>query len=211
MLFKDRQQAGKLLAARLEKYKNDPHVVVIGLPRGGVILAAEVARALHAPLDIICARKIGAPYNPEFGIGAITETGESYLAEDIIEQLDIPPEYIQEEIKTQSKEAARRLEAYKKGRPPLNFKDKIVIIVDDGIATGATMKASILAAKARKAKKVLVAVPVAPPDTIEDIKELADEVVCLITPPFFQAVGQFYENFSQTTDEEVIALLMEDN
>lgn len=207
MLFKDRQHAGKLLANILEKYRDNHHVVVIGLPRGGVVTAYEVAKQLNLPLDIICARKIGAPYNPEFAIGAITETGDSFLNQEVIDRLDIPKEYIDETIKKESAESARRVEAYKKNRLPTNLSGKTVILVDDGIATGATMKASIKTAKKKGAKKIIVAAPVAAPDTLNEIESEVNEVVCLAAPIFFQAVGQFYERFDQTTDEEVIALL----
>lgn len=207
MLFKDRQHAGKLVANLLEKYRDDSNTIIFGLPRGGVVLAYEVAKHLKLPLDIICARKIGAPYNPEFGVGAITESGESFIDEEVIDRLDISPEYLQNEIKKESKEAARRLAIYRKDRPLAQLKDKTVILIDDGIATGATMKAAIKTLQARKTKKIVVAVPVAAPETLEEIRSMVDEVICLAAPVFFQAVGQFYENFSQTTDQEVIQLL----
>lgn len=207
MIFKSRLEAGKRLAEALKAYNNSSDAIVIGLPRGGVVLAAEIAKELNIPLDIICARKIGAPYNPEFGIGAISESGGLFLDNDTIENLDIDPEYIQNEIKSQKKESARRANLYRGERLPLNLKNKIVILVDDGIATGATMKASIQTAKQLNAKKIIVAVPVAPPDTLTEIKELTDEVVCLSAPSFFMAVGQFYEQFEQTTDDEVIQLM----
>lgn len=211
MLFKDRQHGGKLLANLLDKYRDNPNAVVIGLPRGGVVTAYEVADQLHLPLDIICARKIGAPYNPEFAIGAITETGDSYLNQDVIDRLDIPKEYLDETIKQESKEAARRVELYKKNHPPIDLKDKIVILIDDGIATGATAKAAIKTLKGKKAKKIIVATPVAAPDTMNEIKEQVDEAVCLAAPVFFQAVGQFYEKFDQTTDQEVMDLMKKAN
>lgn len=207
MLFKDRKHAGKLLASLLEKYRDDTNAVIIGLPRGGVVTAAEVAKNLNLPLDIICARKIGAPYNPEFAIGAITETGDSFLNKDVIERLDIPQDYLDETIKKESKESERRVSLYKKNRPKIELEGKTAILIDDGIATGATMKASIKSVKSHKARKVVVATPVASPETMDEIKEEVDEAVCLAAPIFFQAVGQFYENFDQTTDEEVIELL----
>lgn len=207
MIFQDRQHAGQLLAQALKKYQNHPQAIVLGLPRGGVVLAYEVAQVLHLPLDIICARKIGAPFNPEYAIGAITDLGESFLDEGVIERLDIPPEYLTEERDRQRKEAERRVRTYRNHRPPLILEGKIAILIDDGIATGATMKAAIKSVKAKKAKKIVVAAPVASPDTLQEIEDGTTEVICLSSPRFFQAVGQFYEDFSQTTDDEVIQLL----
>jgi putative phosphoribosyl transferase len=207
VLFKNRVHAAELLANLLTKYQNDAEAIVIGLPRGGVILAYEIAKKLGLPLDIICARKISIPHYTEFAIGAITETGDCYLDQDTINRLNISQDYLQGEIEKQSQEAARRLALYKKGQPLLELKNKTTILIDDGIATGATLKAAILAVKAKKAKKIVVATPVASPDTLKEIRAEVDEVICLVAPLFFQAVGQFYEDFSQTSDEEVIALL----
>lgn len=207
MLFKDRKHAGKLLANLLRKYKNSPEAVVVALPRGGVVLGYEIAKDLNLPLDILCARKINAPNNPEFGIGAITDTGESYLDEEIIQHLNIDPDYIQSKIKEESEEAERRFSTYKKGLPIIPLEKKIVILVDDGIATGATMKASIKAIKTKSVKEIIVAVAVASPQSLEEIKKETQDVICLAAPIFFQAVGQFYEVFNQTSDEEVIKLL----
>lgn len=208
MLFKDRKDAGIILAEALIKYKNDPNTIVLGLPRGGIVVAYEIAKKLHLPLDVICPRKIGAPYNPEFAIGAITETGEGFFDQNIIEQLDIPPEYIKEEVAKEKEEAKRRLSVYRKNKPPiLSLENKKVIIVDDGIATGATMKAAIQSIKTKKPSKLVIAIPVAPKETLDEMEGTVDEIVCLATPPFFQAVGQFYHHFYQTTDQEVIDLL----
>ena len=208
MLFKNRQHAGQLLVDVLRKYQSRDDTVVIGLARGGVVVAYEISQDLNLPLDIICARKIGAPSNHEFAIGAITETGESILDNGLIKRLHVTDSYLKSEIRKEKEEAARRLTIYKNGRPSLNLKDKMVILVDDGIATGATMKAAIQSTKAKYCKGIIVAVPVAPPDTLDEIRDSVDEVICLAAPIFFQAVGQFYENFSQTTDEEVIHLLL---
>lgn len=206
-MFQDRSDAGKKLAPLLEKYQGNKEVIVIGLPRGGVITAREVASFLKAPLDVICPRKVGAPFNPELAIGAVTETGEGFFNEEFIRRLEIPKEYLEEEVEKERKRATARLALYRKGKPPLDVKGKIVIIVDDGLATGATMKAALLSLKKQKAQKLIVAVPVAPPDTVSEVKKMADEVYCIDTPWLFQAVGQFYVDFSQTEDEEVIALL----
>lgn len=207
MLFTDRQQAGQLLANLLKAYQNNPEVIVIGLPRGGVILAHTIAQTLQAPLDIICARKIGAPYNLEFAIGAITENGDFFLDQETIERLGITADYLDKETHKQTQEAARRVAVYKGKRPFLDLHEKTVILVDDGIATGATMKAAIKTTKSRGAKKIIVAVPVASPTTLQEIEQEVNDILYLAAPTYFMAVGQFYEQFNQTTDEEVIALL----
>lgn len=207
MRFHDRKDAGKKLVPLLKKYANDPHAIVIGLPRGGVVTAFEVASGLHLPLDIICPRKIGAPFNPELAVGATTETGEAIFNEELLAQLDISEDYISRQIEKEKLVAQRRLEIYRKGRPPLDLEDKTVILVDDGLATGATMKAAIKSVRAGGASIVVVAVPVSPPDTFQEIEGMVDEAVAIDTPAFFAAVGQFYDRFDQTEDEEVIALL----
>lgn len=207
MIFEDRVDAGQKLASKLTQYKEDPDTVVIGLPRGGVIVANEVANNLKLTLDIIVPRKIGAPGNPELAIGAITEEGEGFFDEAFIRSYQIDPEVINKEVTAEKEEARRRLELYRGSRPALNLNDKTAILIDDGIATGSTMKAAIVSAKIKGADKVVVAVPVAPPSTIAEIKNTADEVVVLDQPPFFQAVGQFYADFSQTEDAEIIELM----
>lgn len=207
MLFIDRYDAGKKLVYPLIKYQNQPDTVVLGLPRGGVVVAYEVAHGLHLPLDITCPRKIGSPINPELAIGAITETGETFFNEDLIQRLAVPQSYILREMEKEKKVAIARTELYRRGKEPLDVKNKIVILVDDGLATGATMKAAIQSIKKSGAAKIIVAVPVGPSDTLHEIKQLVDEAICLATPAFFSAVGQFYENFLSTEDSEVIALL----
>jgi putative phosphoribosyl transferase len=207
MIFQDRHDAGKQLVHLLAKYKNRPQAIVLGLPRGGVVTAYEVAKGLQLPLDVTCPRKIGAPFNQELAIGAITETGEGVFNEDLITRLEIPEIYISHAIEIEKKQAQRRVNLYRKNRPNLSLEGKTVILVDDGLATGATMKAAIKSVKVAGADKIVVAVPISPPDTFQEIKEEVDEAFCLDTPIFFQAVGQFYEDFSQTEDEEVIELL----
>jgi len=207
MIFKDRTAAGEKLAEALTQYKNAQDTIILALPRGGVAVGFEVARALNLPLDIVVPRKIGAPGNPEFAIGAITETGEGIFDEQTITAYGISQNYINETVKEEKAEALRRLKTYRGSRPPLNLTGKTVVIVDDGLATGLTMRAAIKTIKNKNAKKIIVAIPVGPPDTIETIKKEADGVVCLDTPVFFGAVGAFYEEFGQTTDEEVIELL----
>ncbi len=206
MAFKDRIDAGRQLAAALLKFKDAPKTIVIGLPRGGVVVAYEVAKALHLPLDVIVPRKIGAPHNPELAIGAIA--GDTIqLDQALIAHLGVSPTFIEEEIANERREAERRLALFRKGKPAQNFTGSTILLVDDGIATGSTMRASIAYLKKMKAKHIVAAVPVGPPDTITELKKLVDEVICPYTPASFYAVGQFYETFSQTEDTEVIHLL----
>ncbi len=207
MIFEDRQDAGKKLAEKLLQYQNIPDGIVVGLPRGGVVVACEVARRLSLPLDVVCPRKIGAPFNPEYAIGAITETGEGIFNEEAISYLNISAEHIKETVEFEKKQAQRRLELFRKGLPPRDFKDKIMIIVDDGLATGSTMKAAIKSVKAEGAKEIICAVPVSPPDTYREIEGMVDKIICLDTPHLFQAVGQFYEDFRATEDEDVAAIM----
>jgi len=205
--FKDRVQAGRMLAQKLEKYKDRQDVIVIGLPRGGVPTAFEVAIYLHAPLDVIVSRKIASPAQPEFALGALTQEGEPFFDERLLRMVGVSKEDLQMVVEAERKEAQRRLALYRGNRPPLDLTNKIAILVDDGIATGATMLATILFARASNAKKIVVAIPVSPPDSLEKIKKEADEVVCLDTPSVFWGVGGFYDSFFQTTDQEVIELI----
>jgi len=207
MLFKNRTDAGQKLALKLLKYKNDPETIAVGLPRGGVVVAYEVARVLSIPLDVTCPRKIGAPFNPEYAIGAITETGEGILNTSVIEDLGISENYLTEVMEKERKTAEKRLHLFRKNRPPRDFSDKHIILIDDGIATGSTLKAAIETVKKEGATKITVAVPVAPTDSVNDISDLVDDVVILATPPHFAAVGQFYELFEETTDGDVVALM----
>ncbi len=206
MLFKDRIQAGQKLAEKLLEYK-DKNVIILAIPRGGVVVAYEIAKVLNAPLDLIIPRKIGAPYQPELAIGAITQDGTIILNEDIVSYLPIPENYIKNEAERQKKEIERRLIKYRGNAIEPNLENKIVIIVDDGIATGATMLAAIASIRKKKPSKIVVAIPVAPPESLEKIKEYADEIICLQTPEPFFAIGQFYERFEQLEDEEVINIL----
>jgi len=207
MIFVDRHDAGKQLAAALSKYKNAKDTIILGLPRGGVVTAFEVASALHLLLDITCPRKVGAPFNEEYAIGAITETGQGIFNYPVIRQLGVSEEYLKEESQHQAQIAHQRLTQYRKNLPPRVIKNKTVILIDDGLATGATMKAAIQSVKHEGAKSVVVAIPVAPRDTIEEMSLLVDELVCLSTPSMFAAIGQFYRDFSQTEDQEVLNLL----
>ena len=207
MIFKERKDAGHRLAKVLSEYEAKPQTLILALPRGGVVVGYEVAAALNLPLDIVCPRKIGAPFNPELAIGAVTETGESILSDDLIKTLGVSETYIEKAIAKEKEEALRRLAYYRQKRPPRQLKGKTVILIDDGLATGSTMRAAIKTCRVEGAHRLILAVPVAPPDTLKRLKNEVDEVVCLSTPPSFQAVGQFYSHFDQTSDDEVIALL----
>lgn len=211
MIFEDRHDAGKKLASKLAEYKDKPDVIVIGLPRGGVVVAFEVAQALNLPLDIIVPRKIGAPGNPELAIGAISEEGEGVFDESFIQAYGVSQEFIQKEIEAEKLEAHRRLELYRGKTPPLSLKEKTALLIDDGIATGSTMLAAILSAKSKGARKVVVAAPVAAAQTVERIKKEADQVIVMDAPLGFEAVGLYYENFLQTEDEEIVSLMERNN
>lgn len=204
--FADRVDAGKRLAQALANF-HKKNAAVLAIPRGGVVVGFEVATALMLPLDVIVPRKLGAPDNPELAIGAIAEDGSKVLDESLVTYLGVGSGYIEEESERQRQEIARRMQLYRSDAEPVDLKGKDIIIVDDGIATGSTMKAALVSVKNRGAKSVTVAVPVAPPQTITELKRYADRVVCLYTPEYFQSIGQFYEDFSQTSDEEVIWLL----
>ena len=195
------------MAAALKKFNNSPNTIILALPRGGVIVGYEVAKILNLPLDIVVPRKIGAPANPEFAIGAITETGVGIFEEMAIGAYGITESYLQNEIKKEKAEAERRLKLYRGTRAPLDLKNKTVIIVDDGLATGLTMRAAVKTVKILGAAKIIVAIPVTSPEAAELVKKEVDEIIYLEAPAFFGAVGSFYEEFGQTTDEEVIELL----
>jgi len=207
MRFRDRREAGQLLAERLEFLRGRKGLLVLGIPRGGVVVAVEVAQALGASLDVFIARKLGAPHNPELAVGAVASSGEVVLDQHLIAALGVPQSYLEAEIERQRAEIQRRMKAYRGDRPAPDFKDKTVILTDDGVATGATMRAAIQALKATELGELIVALPVGPPDTIQELADMVDRMVCLLTPTFFWAVGGFYMDFSQTSDAEVIQLL----
>jgi len=207
VVFRDRREAGRRLAARLQRYRDRPRAMVLGLPRGGVVPAAEIAEALRLPLDVIISRKIGAPGNPEFAIGAIAEGGGAYLNEEGVALTAASREYVDQEIEHQRAEIARRQRLFRSGRA-LSLPDKaIVILVDDGVATGATVIAAIRALRERRLGRLVLAIAVAPPDTVRVLRDLVDELVVLSTPMMFWAVGAFYEDFQQVSDDEVCGLL----
>ncbi|EKD44045.1 MAG: hypothetical protein ACD_72C00016G0003 [uncultured bacterium] len=207
MIFKDRVDAGKKLAKKMQYLKEIPNAIILGLPRGGVITAQAIADIIKLPLDIIVARKIGAPGNEEFAIGAITYDNQLFIDENTVKAYDIAHDYIEKETAIQKIEADRRHHLYRGNRPPLDLKQKTAVIVDDGIATGATMQAAILSAKFQGAAKIIVAIPVIARDSLEMLKQKVDEVIYLDAPLMFGAVGSFYQNFKQTTDQEVIKIM----
>lgn len=207
MRFKDRSEAGKQLALALEKYRDQP-AVVYGLPRGGVVLAVEIARELRLPLDLIIPRKIGHPYNPEYAIGAVSEDGEPVYNDWEIARVD--RRWLENQVNSERQEARRRREQYLQGREPLAVTGKTAILVDDGIATGLTMLAAIRDIKKRRPSRVVVAIPVAPEDTVERLLQEADEVVGVdITSHYLGAVGAYYDYFPQVSDAEVIRLMQQ--
>lgn len=206
LLFRDRTDAGRRLAEALMKYRGKD-AVVLAIPRGGVVVGYEVALALDADLDVVVARKLGAPYNPELAIGAVAYDGTLVLNYDVICSLGVPDAYIEEEKKRQVKEMKRRLRVYRGDKPLPDVRGRIAILVDDGIATGATMLACVKAVKNQGASCVIVAVPVGPPEAVRKLAEEADEVVCISQPSLFFAIGQFYADFRQVTDDEVLDLL----
>lgn len=206
MKFKDREEAGRRLAERLTSFKGRD-AVVLGLPRGGVVTARPIAQALGVPLDVLVARKIGAPNQPEFAIGAVTARGTRVLNMPVLRRYLLPPDYLEQETAAQRLEAERREAMFRGDRPMAAITGKIAILVDDGIATGMTMFAAIEDARAANPSAIIVAVPVAPKDTYQQLTERVEKVVVLDLPDPFVAVGLFYEDFTQTTDEEVQRLL----
>ena len=204
-ILKDRVEAGKRLASAVKSVGKD--AIILGVPRGGVVVGFEVAQALCVPLDIIVTKKIGAPENAELAVGAVAEDGTYILDEDILRQIYVPKEYIAEEVERQKQEIQRRLIRYRGDVPYPTLKNREVVVIDDGVATGSTLKAALRLLRGKGAKTVVVAVPVGPPETIRELRKLADRVVVLFTPEPFYAIGQFYVDFSQTSDKEVIELL----
>jgi putative phosphoribosyl transferase len=205
--FLNRTDAGRLLSEKLEKYAGRGGVIVLGLPRGGVPVAYEVAKRLRAPLDVFIVRKLGVPGFEELAAGAIASGGVRVLNEDVVRAIPYASEAIEAVTARETAELQRREQTYRDGRAAPELRDKIAIVVDDGLATGATMRAAVKALQQRGAGKIVVAVPVGPPDTCHEISKEADETICLSTPPFFQAVGQYYDDFSQTSDDDVRELL----
>jgi putative phosphoribosyl transferase len=206
MVFRDRLDGGRRLAERLMPYRGQD-VVVLGLPRGGVVTARPVADALGAPLDVLVARKIGAPGQEELAIGAVTARGTRVLNDAVLRFAMLPPNYLESETERQRQVAASREQTLRDFRPAEPLTGRVVVLVDDGVATGMTMRAAIADARAQRPAELVVAAPVIAPDTYQDLLALADTVVAVAVPQEFYAVGQFYRDFTQTTDEEVRRLL----
>ncbi|MGZ3635444.1 MAG: phosphoribosyltransferase [Syntrophales bacterium] len=209
--FSDRREAGILLGNELKKLgieKEEPAVVAI--LRGGIIVAREVVRTLKGDLDIVLSRKLGSPFNPELAIGAISENGELFINERIASQIGVRSQYIEEEKKKQQHVIAERVTYFRKDFPKISLKGRYVIVVDDGIATGATMEATVWSIREENPRTLMVALPVGPEDSLRRLANDADSVLCLKVPEFFSAVGQFYQRFDQTEEEEVLKVLMEE-
>jgi predicted phosphoribosyltransferase len=205
--FSDRHQAGRLLAERLGDFAGRSDVIVLGLPRGGVPVACEVAKALESPFDIFLVRKLGVPGQEELAMGAIASGGIVVVNDEVIEALNIPWEIVDEEIDREELELARRERLYRGDRLPLDVTGRIVILVDDGLATGSTMRAAVRALRRKEPASIVVAVPTAAPSTCEEFQAIADSCICTITPDPFRAVGLWYEDFDQVDDQEVCQLL----
>jgi len=207
--FKDRRDAGRRLAGVLSERVNPREpTLVLGIPRGGVVVAAEIADALSAPLDVIIARKVRAPHQPELGIGAVVDGDHlAVINKELVRAVGATPEYLRREIAAQGEEIDRCLRFYRQNRPALEVAGKTVIVVDDGIATGFTFRAALEVLRKRNPGRLVAAAPVAAPDSLEMVKAFADEAVCLSTPVAFVAVGYWYRNFNQVSDEEVAAIL----
>lgn len=205
--FRDRREAGRILADRLKTYSNRPDVVVLALPRGGVPVAFEVARALNAPLNVFLVRKLGVPNYPELAMGAIASGGVRVLNKDVVDYLRIPDEVIETVASNEEKELARRERAYRDCAEAPDVRGRTVLLIDDGLATGSSMRAAVAALRQLQPARIVVAVPVASPATCDEFRSDVDEIVCAETPEPFRAVGLWYQDFSQTTDDEVRDLL----
>jgi putative phosphoribosyl transferase len=207
--YRDRTHAGRVLAAELTEYANRPDVIVLALPRGGVPVAFEVATALHAPLDVFVVRKLGLPGHQEYAMGAIATGGVRVLDAHAVRAAGVTRAQLEAVTAVEQRELERRERQYRGDRPPADVAGRTVILVDDGLATGSTMRAAVEALRQEGAARVVVAVPIAPPETCDAFREIVDDIVCARTPEPFYAVGLWYQDFSQTTDGEVRALLDE--
>jgi putative phosphoribosyl transferase len=205
--FRDRADAGQLLSHKLKAYTNRLDVLILALPRGGVPVAREIARSLHAPLDVFLVRKLGAPGQEELAMGAIASGGVRVLNDEVVQALRVPPDVIELVTALELRELARRERLYRDGRPAPDVAAKTAILVDDGLATGSTMRAAIAALRQAKPKRIVVAVPIAAVPTCKELGEEVDEIVCLHTPEPFYSVGFWYEDFAQTGDEEIREML----
>jgi putative phosphoribosyl transferase len=207
-MFQDRGEAGRLLASELDEYRGKK-AVVLGIPRGGIVIAVELAKRLEADLDVVLSRKLRSPLNQELAIGSLSENGKVFLNEDVIQQLDISEAFIKREIDIQSTEIVRRTALIRKVIPRISLENRIMIVTDDGVATGATFQAALWAARQEKPIELVAAIPVGSEDAINKLASQADVMLCLRAPRFFSAVGQFYRNFNQIEDEEFLQILKE--
>lgn len=211
-IFRDRAEAGRELAARLKAYQNDPTGLILALPRGGVPVGYEISLALRLPLDVFITRKLGAPDNPEYAIGAVAETGSIHLNQQALRMMggfSTASRYFEEMVRTQREEIRRRQDLYRNGRPLPDLKDRTVLLVDDGIATGATFQASVEALRSLQVSRLIAALPVGPSETLREIGKQVDELIVLATPEPFYAVGNHYVDFRQVGDDEVVQYLNE--
>lgn len=207
MIFKDRQDAGIQLAAKLKNFQDQADTIVMGLARGGVIVAYEIAKALHLPLGVSVVRKVGAPGNEELALGAVTATGQGVFNDHLISMLGVSKEFLKKQVEKEKEKAKARTELYQGARQPPSIKGKTVILVDDGIATGASVRAAIVSLKTEGAAKIILAVPVAALDALNMISKEVDQIYCLYQPSIFEAVGFFYKRFEQVEDAEIIQIL----
>lgn len=207
MFFENRIQAGKKLAEALIKHRKIENGIVLGLPRGGVPVAREIAGTLNLDLDVFVVRKVGAPYNEEFAMGAVAQDGGLFLDRSTLAMLRLSEEDLKPLIEEKKKEVEERIRKFRGGRPPLVLKDRTVLLIDDGVATGSTMKAAIQVLKSQPIKTLIVAIPVGPPSTVAELRSMADEVICLYEDINFMAVGQYYADFTQVEDDEVTEIL----
>lgn len=207
MVFKNREEAGKKLSVKLRAFQKKKNLIVLAIPRGGLVVGKQLAQALSCPLDIIVTKKIGAPGNPELAIGAVGLMGEPVINEELAHKVGADEEYLQKEIASRQAEIERRIKEYRGGKPAPNLKNKIVIITDDGVATGATMEAAVEVVRQQEPKKIIVAIPIIARDSLKKLEEKADEVIYLDAPLMFFAVGQFYQEFGQVSDKEVKEIL----
>ncbi len=206
-MFRDREEAGRILADKLSQYRNDPTALILALPRGGVAVGYQLSLALHIPLDVFITRKIGAPGNVEYAIGAVAETGSRYLNQEAVSSFALSRHELDRLIHVQEKEIARRKDLYRQGRPLPQLTGRTVLLVDDGIATGSTFLASALAIRSLQPRRLVGVIPLGPPSTIREVRSHVDELVILMTPDPFYAVGNFFADFTQVEDRDVIQYL----
>ena len=206
-MFRNREEAGRMLAGELSRYRNDPTALILALPRGGVAVGYQLSLALHLPLDVLMTRKIGAPGNPEYAIGAVAETGSCSLNQEAVNSFGLSQHELEQLIHVQEKEIARRKDLYRQGRPLPQLTGRTVLLVDDGIATGSTFMASARAIRSLQPRRLVGVLPVGPPSTIREVRSHVDELVVLMTPEPFEAVGNFFVDFTQVEDRDVIQYL----